>query len=77
MTSILDRKARIVIPREIRDQLDLEPGDRVELKSQGKSVMLSKIKKSRNEGLVDLLLSCPVKDFPLERRTDRTRVRKF
>jgi AbrB family looped-hinge helix DNA binding protein len=73
----LDDKARIVIPSEIRDQLDWAPGDRVELKTNGKTVTLSKVKKSRNEGLVDLLLACPVKDFPLERRKDSTRVPKL
>jgi AbrB family looped-hinge helix DNA binding protein len=66
-----------VIPSEIREELNLAPGDQVELKINGKTITLSKVKKSRNEGLVDLLLSCPVKDFLPERRKDSTRAPKF
>lgn len=77
VTSILDRKARIVIPSEMRAKLDLVPGDQVELQTNGKTITVSKVKKSRNEGLVDLLLACPVKDFMPERRRDITRAPKL
>lgn len=77
MTSVLDSKARIVIPAEIRDQVALLPGDRVELKTSGKTIVVSKIPKSRNKGLVALLVACPVKDFMPKRRKNSTRPPKL
>lgn len=39
-TIMLDKAGRVVIPKMVRDELQLEPGDALELESEGASVIL-------------------------------------
>ncbi len=40
ITVTLDKAGRVVIPKTLRDELRLEPGDTLELESQGERVLL-------------------------------------
>ncbi len=40
ITVTLDKAGRVVIPKTLRDELHLEPGDTLELESQGENVTL-------------------------------------
>ena len=64
MTTVLSKKGQVVIPIPIRERLSLEPGDDFEIVTEGDdAIILRRITKRPNEGLVDQLLACP---FPLE-----------
>src|SRR5437588_7509498 len=74
MKTVLSSKGQIVLPVEIRQQDDLEPGQEFEVQrlDQGK-YLLKRTKRRRNEGLVQLLLACPVKGwFQPINRTETT-----
>lgn len=79
MTTSMSTKGQIVLPAEIRSQDNLEPGQEFEIERIDRGEYRLKAKRRpRNQGLVDLLLSCPVKGWfePLDRResTDDVRV---
>jgi AbrB family looped-hinge helix DNA binding protein len=40
ITLTLDKAGRVVIPKTLRDELHLEPGDTLELESQGENMLL-------------------------------------
>lgn len=63
MTTVLSNKGQIVIPSALREKLALEAGDDFEVIVDGEDIILRKITKKPNEGLVEHLLACP---FPLE-----------
>ena len=69
MKTTMSSKGQIVLPAAIREQDHLEPGDEfaVERLEEG-HYRLVRNGPLPNEGLVDWLLACPVKDFfvPLE-----------
>jgi AbrB family looped-hinge helix DNA binding protein len=43
-TVTLDKAGRVVIPKTLRDELRLEPGDSLSLESEGESVTLSPVR---------------------------------
>lgn len=43
---ILDKAGRIVIPRRLREQLHLEPGDTLEMQTAGEQLTLRPIRKT-------------------------------
>ncbi|MCI0622953.1 MAG: AbrB/MazE/SpoVT family DNA-binding domain-containing protein [Acidobacteria bacterium] len=45
-TVTLDKAGRVVIPKTLRDELHLEPGDSMELESEGESVTLRPVRAS-------------------------------
>jgi AbrB family looped-hinge helix DNA binding protein len=45
-TVTMDKAGRVVLPKELRDELRLEPDDRLELESDGKRVTLRPIHSS-------------------------------
>jgi AbrB family looped-hinge helix DNA binding protein len=45
-TVTLDKAGRVVIPKTLRDELHLEPGDTLELESQGERVTLRPLRPS-------------------------------
>jgi AbrB family looped-hinge helix DNA binding protein len=63
-------KGQIVLPAEIRQQDDIRPGQTFEIEriDRGEYRLRRKAPR-RNEGLVDLLLDCPVKGWfkPIDR----------
>jgi AbrB family looped-hinge helix DNA binding protein len=46
LTAMLDKAGRIVIPKSLRDELRLEPGDAFELDSVGERVTLRPVRSS-------------------------------
>lgn len=69
MITRISTKGQIVLPAEIREQDNIEPGQEFEIEriERGKYTLKRKAKR-RNEGLIDWLLNCPDKDFfvPIE-----------
>ncbi|MEM7600428.1 MAG: AbrB/MazE/SpoVT family DNA-binding domain-containing protein [Verrucomicrobiota bacterium] len=60
MTTVSSQKGQVVLPADIREQLNLQPGDDFEVFVDGEdTIHLKRISKRPNEGLVDLLLSAP------------------
>jgi AbrB family looped-hinge helix DNA binding protein len=70
MTTTMSSKGQIVLPAEIRQRDAIQPGQEfdVERIDCGQYV-LKRRTRHRNEGLVKLLLACPVKGFfkPMDR----------
>ena len=70
MTTTVSSKGQIVLPAGLRQQDGIRPGQEfdVERVDQGE-YLLKRRTRRRNEGLIKLLLACPVKGWfkPLER----------
>jgi AbrB family looped-hinge helix DNA binding protein len=64
MKTVVSSKGQIVLPAEIREQDGIEPGQEFEVErlERGKYRLIRSASR-HNEGLVDWLLSCPVKGF--------------
>jgi len=64
MKTTLSSKGQIVLPAEIRQRDGIKPGQEFEIEriEQGQ-YLLKRTTRPRNEGLVELLLSCPIKDW--------------
>jgi AbrB family looped-hinge helix DNA binding protein len=75
MRTTMSSKGQIVLPAAIREQDHLQPGDEfaVERLEEGQ-YRLVRHRPFPNEGLVDWLLACPVKDFfvPIESESTDT-----
>jgi AbrB family looped-hinge helix DNA binding protein len=70
MRTRVSTKGQIVLPAGIRQQDDVEPGQEFEVERIDRGVYrLTRLTRLRNEGLVDLLLACPVKGWfrPMDR----------
>jgi len=70
MTTTVSSKGQIVLPAEIRQQDGVKPGQQFEIdRIDSGEYRLKRVKRRRNEGLVDWLLNCPEKGWfqPLER----------
>ena len=70
MTTTVSSKGQIVLPAEIRKQDGIESGQEFEVERIERGEYLLKRKeRPRNQGLVALLLACPVKGWfqPLDR----------
>ena len=64
MKTIISSKGQIVLPAAIRQQDGIEPGQEFEVQRiDHGEYLLKRTKRRRNEGLVHLLLSCPVKGW--------------
>jgi AbrB family looped-hinge helix DNA binding protein len=69
MKTVLSTKGRIVIPAEIREQDDVEPGQEFELERVDRGeYLLRRLASPKSGGVVDWLLACPEKGFfvPIE-----------
>jgi AbrB family looped-hinge helix DNA binding protein len=74
MRTTVSTKGQIILPAEIRRRDHIEPGQefQVERIDQGK-YRLTRVSRPRNEGLLKLLLACPVKGwFKSAERTETT-----
>jgi len=74
MKTTISSKGQLVLPAEFREQDGIKPGQEFEIQriDQGE-YLLKRTKRRRNEGLVQLLLACPVKDwFQPADRTETT-----
>jgi AbrB family looped-hinge helix DNA binding protein len=70
MTTKVSTKGQIVLPAEIRELDAIEPGQEFEVERIDRGeYRLKRKERPRNEGLVALLLACPVKGWftPLDR----------
>ena len=70
MRTAVSTKGQIILPAEIRREDDIRYGQEFQIERIDRGeYLLRRTKKSRNEGLVKLLLSCPIKDWfqPLDR----------
>jgi AbrB family looped-hinge helix DNA binding protein len=59
MTAVLAQKGQIVIPKAIRDQVNLEAGDDFEVYLLDGEIVLRPLPKARNQGLANILLNPP------------------
>jgi AbrB family looped-hinge helix DNA binding protein len=70
MNTTISSKGQIVLPAELRRRDDIKAGQEFEIERIDRGEYRLKRKtRQRNEGLVELLLACPVKDWfrPLDR----------
>lgn len=70
MRTTISSKGQLVLPAEIRQQDDIRPGQKFEIERIDRGEYRLKRKaRPRNEGLVELLLACPVKGWfePMDR----------
>jgi AbrB family looped-hinge helix DNA binding protein len=74
MTTVLSKNGQIVLPSAVREQLHLEPGQDFEVFIDDEdTIMLRRISRRPNQGLIDHLLAYP---YPFEippRAKDSTR----
>ena len=64
MKTTISSKGQIVLPAAIRQQDSIEPGQEFEIQRiDDGEYLLKRTKRPRNEGLVQLLLACPVKGW--------------
>lgn len=71
MKTVVSTKGQIILPAEIRQQDAIEPGQEFEIERIDRGeYRLKRKERRRNEGLVKLLLACPVKGWfqPMDRR---------
>jgi AbrB family looped-hinge helix DNA binding protein len=70
MKTTISTRGQIVLPAELRQEDGIEPGQQFEVErlAPGEYV-LKRMERQPNQGLVDLLLACPTKDWfhPLDR----------
>jgi AbrB family looped-hinge helix DNA binding protein len=70
MHTTVSSKGQIVLPAELRKQDDIKTGQQFEIERiERGDYRLRRKARSRNEGLVELLLACPVKGWfrPIDR----------
>ena len=70
MTTTISSKGQLVLPVELRQRDDIKPGQKFEIERIDRGeYRLKRKSRRRNEGLVRLLLACPVKGWfrPLDR----------
>ena len=81
MRTTVSRKGQIVLPAELRQQDLIKPGQEFDVQRVDQGEYLLKRRKPRNEGLVKLLLACPVKGWfqalPRTATTDDISAPKF
>ena len=60
MTTVLSRKGQVVLPSAVREQMHLEPGQDFEVFVDDEdTILLRRVSRPPNQGLVDHLLACP------------------
>jgi AbrB family looped-hinge helix DNA binding protein len=75
MKTTVSSKGQLVLPAAIRQQDDIQPGQEFEIERLDRGeYRLKRCARAPNEGLVELLLQCPVKDFfvPIESESTDT-----
>ncbi len=82
MKTRVSTKGQIILPAEIRQRDAIEPGQEFEVERLDRGeYRLKRKERRRNEGLVKLLLACPVKGWfkPMDRveTTDDIKVPKL
>ncbi len=70
MKTTISTKGQVVLPAEIRERDDIQPGQVFEIETIDRGeYKLKRVGRRPNAGLVKLLLACPVKGWfaPMER----------
>ena len=69
MTTTISSKGQLVLPADLRRRDGIKPGEEFEIERIDRGEYRLRRKARRNEGLVKLLLACPVKGWfePLDR----------
>lgn len=69
MTTTVSSKGQIVLPARLRQEDGIRPGEEFEVERVEPGSYLLKRRARRNEGVVKLLLDCPVKGWfqPMDR----------
>jgi AbrB family looped-hinge helix DNA binding protein len=69
----ISTKGQLVIPSEIRERDQIEPGQVFDIERIDRGeYRLSRREPPRNEGVVEWLLACPEKDFFVEIESEST-----
>ena len=64
MKTVVSSKGQIVIPAELRHQDDIKAGQQFEIERvEAGEYRLKRKTRERNEGIIELLQACPVKDW--------------
>ena len=63
MKTSIPTKGQIVLPAELREQDDIEPGQEFEIKRIDRGEYRLTRRTPSNEGVVDWLIACPHKGF--------------
>jgi AbrB family looped-hinge helix DNA binding protein len=72
MKTILQSDGHIVLPAKVRRERKLRAGDQFEIitdPDEPGMIELRRVRRRRNEGLAAWLGACPVKGFPIPRRS--------
>jgi AbrB family looped-hinge helix DNA binding protein len=82
MKTTVSTKGQIILPAEFRQQDHIEPGQQFDVERIDRGeYRLKRKERQRNEGLMELLLACPVKGWfkPMDRSetTDDIKVSKL
>jgi AbrB family looped-hinge helix DNA binding protein len=73
MKTAISTKGRIVIPSKIRQQDDIEPGQKFEIERVGRGeYRLKRLSPPRKHGLLAWLLACPEKGFVVHIESEST-----
>ncbi len=72
MKTSISTKGQIVLPAEIREQDDIEPGQEFEIKRIDRGEYQLTRRTPSNEGVVDWLLACPEKGFVVAIESEST-----
>lgn len=75
MKTSVSTKGQIVIPAELRQQDDIEPGQEFEIERiERGEYRLVRLSSAKNVGLLDWLLACPEKGYfvPIESESTNT-----
>ena len=59
MKTVLSTKGQIILPAELREKGRFYPGEEFHVHEKGGKIILSPVKRKRNEGLLKHLRSCP------------------
>jgi AbrB family looped-hinge helix DNA binding protein len=64
MRTVISTKGQIVIPVELREEDAICPGDSFDVQKVGTGeYLVRRVQEAPNKGLIDWLLSCPVKGY--------------
>lgn len=75
MNTTVSTKGQLVLPKELREQDRITPGQKFEIERlEAGQYLLKRVPVGDNAGLVDWLLSCPEKDWfvPVESESTDT-----
>jgi AbrB family looped-hinge helix DNA binding protein len=53
--SRLSKKGQLVIPKKVRDQSAIKPGDLLRFKTKGNQIIIEKVPENSSDSIVDLL----------------------